>query len=263
MQVGELRLANMFYEQRGPLVFSASLHLAALVLFGVWALVSPEKPPEELVFEIVEPPSGGYAPPPALEPLAYETEEVAMPTEEEMTPPESPMVPVPSEPVVETIPVEKRPQPTSLEDFERQFGKIEMSNVRRTPRENRPAIDLSAELKALRDSLSEISIESLPRAEINASSAADQRTLASYLARFRALVARNIERHPISGDLLRVTIRCDILAGGQVTNITVVRSSGDPVFDRKAVAAFGAIRIFDAPPGNKPLLGLSFPVLQE
>lgn len=281
----------MFYEQRGPLVFSASVHLIILVGVAIWALAAPQKKPEELVFEIVEPPAGGFAQPQEeqpMQPITYQSEQVDMPTLDEIVLPERPMVPVEipppvveqpkPEPVVEkVIPVEKpkpKPKPVekqpvaapkmSLEEFQRMQGEIKVQNVRTKPQQQKAQkIDLSADLRKLKQNLSEFKVEGLSSSQMSSSSVTSQDQLASYLSRFRAALRRAVERHPISGAPLRVTVRCDISGGGHVSNVSIVSGSGDAVFDRKVVAAFRKIRIFDAPPDNIGFNGISFELVQE
>lgn len=280
--INEFRLANMFYEQRGPLVFSASVHLALIVVFGIWSLVKPEKPPEELVFELVSPPSGGYAQAEPFAPVVYERgEQAELPTEDEIVLPERPMVPVREipkveeqplvrkepvvveKPVVEEKPVEQAAPTMSREEFLKAFNKKdEAQNVRTTPREA-PKIDLSKDISKLKQSLNALGLESLPRANVSSMSVSDQQTLASYLARLREALRRSVERHPIAGAPLQVVVSCDISGGGHISNVRVVKSSGDPAYDRKVVDAFKKVRIFDAPPDNLGFTAIPFRFVQE
>src|SRR5690606_11404681 len=169
-----------------------------------------------------------------------------------------------------TIPVEKaKPEPVetpkmSFEEFQRQQGKVEIQNVRTTPAPKpAPKIDLSADLKKLKQSLSEFRIDSLSSSQMSTSRVTSQDQLASYLSRFRAALRRAVERHPISGVPLRVTVRCDISGGGHVSNVSIISRSGDAEFDRKVVAAFRKNRIFVAPPDNIGFNGISFELVQE
>lgn len=280
--MNEFRAAGIFYEQRGPLVLSAILHLVLLVVFAISLLISPPKKPEELVFEIVSPPGPqADVPRPTLQQLEYESENVEMPTEDEIVLPERPMIPVPApEPVVEEAPPEEsivvkpppkkavpeakpepKPQPMSLEEFQKKFGPIKPSNV---PKPTKPEDRrVKVELSDLAKNLNEFQIDSLPSAQISASSVSSQQTLESYLAGFRATVRRNLEDHPFSGRELVAKVQCDISANGYVSNARVVVSSGDPVFDKKALDAFKRIRVFQAPPDNRGFTGLRFDLVQK
>ena len=283
--MSDLRITDIFYDQRGPLVLSASLHLVLLVFFAIWLLASPEKKPEELVFELVSAPPPGAAERPTLEQLRYQSEQVDLPTEEEIVLPERPMIPAPKpEPVVEKPapreepvvvetpkprPVEQKvverpepkPQQMSLEDFQKQFGPIKPTNIRKQapPQQRTVKVDVSD----LARNLADFDIDNRSTADINASSASDQQELSSYLSRFRATVRRNLENHPFSGSELVARVQCDISANGYVSNARIIASSGDPQFDRKALAAFKSVRVFDSPPDNQPLIGVKFTLKQK
>ncbi|MDQ8203281.1 TonB family protein [Pelagicoccus sp. SDUM812003] len=273
----EIRLANMFYEQRGPLVFSASAHLVAVIVFAILGLVSPEKDPEELVFELVSPPSGGYAqetPLTPIDPIQYRSEQIDLPTEDEIVLPERPLVPVEiPEPVVERRPVVEQPKPVetkpvetprmSLEDFRRMHGD-EVKNVRAKPSPtSAPRIDLSKDLQQLQKSLNDLGLKSIPGVDVSSMSVSDQQTVANYLARLRAALKRMVERHPIPGTPLRAVVSCDISGGGHISDVKLVRGSGDPVYDRKVMESFRKLRIFDAPPDNVGYSDVPFTFVQE
>lgn len=274
--VNEFRMANMFYEQRGPMVFSASVHLVALVVFGIWSLISPKEKPAEQIFELVLPPPGGYAEDRSVPEVKYERgEQAELPTEEDIVLPdrpapkiivgkppvveEQPMVPVePIEqplvkkeppPVVEKTPPAEEEQPMSHEEFLKQFNQdTSIKNVGTTKQKPKKTFDLSADLKRLQQDLDKLGLKDLPRSDVSSMSVSDQQAVASYLARLNALLRRSVDRHPMGATPLVVTVTIDISGGGHITNIRVTKRSGDAQFDQKVVDAFKRIRIFDAPP---------------
>lgn len=271
-----VRLANMFYDQRGPLVFSASVHLVLLVVVAIWALVTPEKEPEEFVFDLVPPPASGSFETPTenatMEEVRYEkSEDQPLPTLDEIEIPERPPrvveiempEPEPEPEVVETVeeqplveqPVveQPKPKPMSYEEYLAQNPDADkIKNVDKRPVQRKPAaqIDLSR-LKKL-----DVTIGNLPSTEIAAYTTADVSAVNAYVASFKVALKRAIESHPQAANQLSVRIECDIAANGRVTNVRIVQGSGDPVFDRKVVEAYRRVGIFQPPPKGRALIQL-------
>lgn len=271
----------MFYEQRGPLVFSASLHLALLVGVAIWLMVSPSKDPKEFEFELVPPPSGGFArstaevPLEPLETIKFERAPLEMPSLEDIVLPEREPIVVevemPPEPTPQTVeqPVVEvaapTPKPMTWEEFQQQNKDAnKRKNVRTTPppTQQRPQIDLTKDLVALKNSLNQFSISSLPSAEIASYSTADQAALSGYISGFKSALKRNVADHPIRGAKLSALVSCDIAANGRVTNVRIIRSSGDAVFDRKILDGYSRIANFNAPPKRDALMGLQIEFIQ-
>ncbi|MBC2605691.1 TonB family protein [Pelagicoccus albus] len=274
-----IRAAGVLYEQRGPLVFSASVHLAILIIVAIWALVSPEKEPEDFNFELVPPPSGGFAQPLAEQPLQplekikYERQPVEeLPTLDDIVLPERAPIKVEVELPPEPAPVEEpkivvqetKPKPMSFEEYLKNNPDAnKVKNVRKTPEpSNRPKVDLTKDVAALRQSLSEFSIANLPATEIESYSLADQSALSGYIASFKAVLKQSVANHPLRGAKLSALVSCDIAANGRVSNVRIVRSSGDPEFDRKVLAGYGSIGTFSRPPKGSPLIGLEIEFVQ-
>ncbi len=76
----------MYFDQRGPLIFSASLHFAIIVVFIIKSMVQPEKEPEELIFELYSPPASAGAI--ESKPVEYVPEDLDLPTPDEIPDPE-------------------------------------------------------------------------------------------------------------------------------------------------------------------------------
>ena len=264
--MSEIRLANMFYEQRGPLVFSASVHLAIVVVAAIVALIGPKKEPEELVFILSAPPPAGGTQAKELPVLDYEPEDVPMPTIEDIKLPERPKPePVTREPEPQVIETPKQietgpPKPKTMtpEEFERMYGKITRTNVPKetqTQQPRNPNIDINQFSKNL-DTID------LGTSTSNLSQASKDE-VASYIASFRMAVSRAVESHPFSGRALRVRVSCDIAANGKVSNVRILEGSGDSRFDQKVLSAFRSIQFFDAPPDNRPFSGIKFTLIQD
>lgn len=266
----DVRLGNMFYEQRGPLVLAASVHLALLVLGSVWLLLVPEQEKEPFQFELVPPPSGGTMRSealPTLDSIEYEPVDASMPTLEDMVVPERPVqtieievLPEPvvekSEPVVEAIPPKQ--EMISLDDFFKDDPDAnKVKNVRKTPvkTQRRPLIEVP-EFRG-------VEIGNLPPAEIASYSQADQDALGSYIAGFKASLKRAVVSHPSRGTKLSALVICDILANGTVRNVRIVRASGDADFDRKVLAGYSRLSSYVPPPKGKALMGLQIEFIQQ
>ena len=268
-----VRVAGVFYEQRGPLVFSASVHLVLLVVFAIWALFSPEKEPEEFNFELVPPPppAGAETPTemPTLEEVTYERQpDEALPTLDDIQLPERPVIkvevelppePVPEEqPVVELEQPKAQPQTMSWEEFQKQNRDANKVKNERTTPVRQKSVNLQ-----FQPNLSTVQIDSIPLADLENYSMADQSELDSYIAGFKALLGKNVKDHPFRGNKLSAVVICDITAGGHVTNIRLVEGSGDAEFDRKVIAGYKSIGIFSKPPRGIPLIGLRIEFLQQ
>lgn len=259
----EFGFVEVFYDQRGPLVLSASLHLIALVAFGIWALMGPHKLPEELVFELVSPPAGAYVeemPLTAIE--EFQSEDVPMPDPEEFESIEEALVPIEMPPEPEPALEEAPPQQQiSIDDFEALRGRpIEIQNQRPEQDRQTQTIDLSEHVESLKQELTKFRVPKLSQSQMDSLSASDQALLSAYWSGFVKSIADAVEKTAHRG--LSVTLSCDISSGGFVTNERIVRSSGDSEFDRKALAAFKAVRYYLPPPNNKQQIGLEFDLYQ-
>lgn len=269
-----LREENLFFDQKGPLVLSATIHLVAIFGFFLWSLVAPDKKPEELVFVLSEPPAAAASEASDGPQLRYEPERVEIPTIEPLkpVPPREALPTLPPDPVVEAPkpkpkPVETKPEPAptmTLEEFQKLHGKIDKPQNVRDPAKNPPKpVDLSKDIAQMTRSLKALGSLSLPPAKIESMSLSDQNALLSYFDRFKSRLARETERHPVGSALLRARVRFDISASGIVSGATLVGSSGDSLFDQKVLDAFRRIRSFEAPPSGQAYRGLTLEIVQE
>ena len=263
--MGELRVAGIFYENRGPLVFSASLHLVVLVAVAIYVMVSPSKLPEDLGFILVSPPGASgqaQAARQSIESPMYESgEEEYMPTSDDIVLPERPILPEEPEASAEIREVEMtpaKPKKMTLAEFEALNGKIEEDRRVRNVKPSKPrntALNFSA--------LKNIQIGSVSASEYASGSQGAQDALNSYLARFQQAIRNAIEKHTIFGAPLHVKVRCDISAGGIVSNVAIVESSGDSQFDQKALDAFKRLHYSDPPPDGRGFRMVVFPLYQN
>lgn len=259
------RVTGVFYEQRGPLVFSASLHLVLLVSAAIWLLFSPEEEPEEFNFELVPPPAPSAVAVqkelPTLEEIVYEPEPVEpLPTLEDIQLPERPPIEVvveqPSEPLVE---VEETPpqRKMTLEEARKLIPNLDqVKNQRTTPTPSRTVeLDFKPEIPT-------VQIDSAVWNELPVVDAEHRSERQQYIASFIAMLQSNVADHPVTGRKRVTLVSCDILANGRVTNIRILKSSGDPAYDQKVKQAYERIGVFAKPPRGIALPDLRIDFVQ-
>ncbi|MBK1877514.1 TonB family protein [Pelagicoccus mobilis] len=253
------------------------MHLVLLVGAAIWALFSPEEEPEEFKFELVPPPPAASAETsddlPTLEEVTYDSQPVEpLPTLDDIQIEERPPIevvvempepePTPVEVEQPLIPVEqpKPPEPKKMswKDFMKQNPDADKEKNKRT----KPVPQKPVQLK-FQPNLSSVQIDSIPLAELESYSMAEQSELDGYIASFKATLQRNVKDHPFRGSKLSAVVICDITAGGHVTNIRLLQTSGDAEFDRKVVAGYRSIGIFARPPKGIALTGLRIEFLQQ
>ncbi len=235
----------MYFDLKGPLVISASLHFALLVFFMIKSMVQPDKKPEELIFELYSPPPSGAVQPseplPTYEPETIELPEIPdLPEEDVLEPePEDPIEPEPEpEPKIETV---------NFQDFVRD-NPIEKKPI---PKPKPPKrIDISKPFEQLEKNLTEIADITLPRTVLSSTtSSADQDKLKSYFASLVQAITSSVELHPSRGAPLQTKVLFDLAPNGRISNVRIVKGSGDSEFDRKVVDGFKRLGGFSPPPG--------------
>ncbi len=237
----------MYFDQRGPLIFSASLHFAIIVVFIIKSMVQPEKKPEELVFELYSPPANAGVV--ESKPTTYETVPLDLPTEEEIPDPEPRELPPEPEVIPEeVIPDEPEPQPTiNFDDF-RSTNPIRKQRVptqKPPPKRNN---QLDRVVENLVSGLKDIDVV-LPEATIGSLTASDQSQLESYFGQLIQAISGSVEIHPLAGSPLKTKVQFDLAPTGRISGARVVTSSGDAVFDQKVIDGFKRLARFKAPPG--------------
>ena len=249
----------MYFDQRGPLVLSASLHFAVLVALALFAIIKPFDKREEFQFELVA--AAMAAPAPANVPvIQYESEPLDLPKPEEfietveLEPLETPPDPVPEPPVQQ--------EKISFDDFVKEHGPVKPQNISRSKPKPQQRVDLSRQVESMTRSLQDLMNTNLPQTKIDSLSSAQQDALASYFAQLKQRIKNAMETHPLGARSLQVVVQFDLAPTGRISNAKISRGSGDPVFDQKALDAFKKVPFFGAPPGFTASETLSFTIVQ-
>jgi colicin import membrane protein len=114
--------------------------------------------------------------------------------------------------------------------------KAEAEAKRRAEAEAKRKAEGEAKQKAAEQALQEqLAAE---RAQLDAArERANQGVVAEYTAAIKQKVQRNWIQPPASGSGLSCTVQVRLIPGGDVASVQIVRSSGDPTFDRSVEAA--------------------------
>lgn len=245
---------------------SLALHgVAAVLIFGLtfWLARSPEVPP--MIFELVAGPptnpnatvadSGGPeldVDLPKIKPLSPE----AMRPEPEVIP-EPPKVepkqavktppkqePKKTEPKKAEVKKTEPPKQVSYDQFVKQHGKPQPKQVSKAPSPIKaPRINTEAITKDLTRGGGGGGGTALTRPE--------QDLLGNYLSQLIQALRLAHEKPPGVEEGLEAQVTFNIAANGDMTNVRITRSSGDPDFDRSAVEAFRRVGSIGPPPNRK------------
>jgi len=254
----------MYFDQKGPLIFSASIHFAVVVFFLINSMIDPEKPPEEMVFELV----ASATAPPREAPLQDESIEYVPddPFEMPIIPDEEPPV-IPVDPPVqvarvEAAPVEPPPKPKTMSADEFfQKNPIKRQNIPppKPPKRN----DLSKEFDRLQKNLAQLNDIILPSTVFEGISPTDQDEIAVFLASLKQAIYHAVESHPVGGEPLKVRVSFYIVPNGRVSGAVVVGPSGDVEFDRKVLDGFRRLKSLRAPSGWTETKPLTWTIIQS
>ena len=238
----------MYFDQKGPLIFSASIHFAVVVFFLIKSMVNLDKPPEELIFILSAPPSAAELEEPTIE---YTSDPFEMPDIPDLPPviPEVIEPPAEQEPEL-VIPVEieskPKPKPTSYKDFIKETP-IEPQKI---PKRQPPKrIDLSNEIDRLKKNLPQPSEISMPSTEWNELSNVNQDALSDYFASLKQAILQAIEAHPMTAKPLRTKVQFNLAPNGGLSGAIIISGSGDAVFDRKVIEGLRRLKRYGSPPG--------------
>ncbi|MFW6218321.1 MAG: energy transducer TonB [Verrucomicrobiota bacterium] len=239
-----MRLA---FKKNPPFWTSVILHLVVLLCLFLGTIVEAFRPKEPVhVFEMVSPPAetaeessepASEPPPPVELPEVAPLEPLPDIEISEPAPPEP--APAPRE-RPEPKPAEPEPKRMSYEEFLKQnpVKEPKPQPVRSKPKFNRPVID--APKLVIPDATAQ-------NPNPQQLSQSDMNELAAYNARLRArLDAAWNKPENLGGVRIEATVRFDVSAGGRITNVRLVPSSGNAAFDQSVKAAFS--RIADAGP---------------
>lgn len=228
----------MTRETRQSMLLSVLIHGAGVGVFLLLLLAERWlERPEPVVLELVSP---AAAPAPVVEQPEPEVEEAPEPFPLERPEPmadlpEIPDAPAEPEPVRERLRFEEwartRDLPERVQRVERERRAVETPRIETDLRER-----LEAELPAI-----EVGGFELNQLQ-------DDRALRRYLARLRAAIEGGFTG---SGEGLEAEVEFSVSASGVVGNVRLIESSGDAVFDRRAVEAVQRVRGLGAPPGGR------------
>ena len=256
----------MYFDQKGPLIFSASIHFALLVFFLIKTMIDPEEEPEEFIFELVPPPSAAAAAPTDPVPTYEPTEAFEMPDIPKPEPIERPL----PEP-----PPERRPDPQPTIPIEREKPPPRMTrdqffNGREPPKQRIPTqtaqprrnIDLENTVNRLTQNLQNFDI-SLPSTTLSNLSPVDQDQLTLYFASLKQAIVNSIEKHALGATPLQTKVRFDLAPSGSITGVKILAGSGDAAFDRKVLAGFKKLGRFRPPPSLTTVETLDLTIRQS
>ncbi len=242
----------MYFDQRGPLVLSASIHFAALVALIIFAFFEPFTKPKDFQFELVSPAVASPSAP-SLPTIEYQSEPLDLPKPEDIV--VEPLEPVSEPPVQE--------EKISFDDFVKEHGPVKPQNISRSKPKPTSPVDLSRQVESMTRSLQQLADMDLPQTKIDSLSSAQQDQLASYFGRLKQRIKNAMATHPLGARTLQVVVQFDLAPTGRISNALIFKSSGDPVFDQKALDAFRKVPFFEAPPGFTSSETLSFTIVQS
>jgi TonB family protein len=241
----------MYFDQKGPLIFSASIHFAVVIFFVIKSMVNPEKPPEELIFILSAPPPLSSATEQEDSTISYDEEEFVMPDIPDL-PPVIPEEPEPEPPVERepelVIPLEEKPKPkaTSYAEYIKE-NKIPDQKI---PKPRAPKrIDLSDLVDRLKNNLPQPSDISMPSTDWNELSNVNQDQLSRYFAALKQAILQAIESHPMTAKSLKTKVQFYLAPNGAISGAVIVSGSGDAAFDQKVIAGFRRLKRHGRPPG--------------
>lgn len=242
-----------------PSAFFASLVLHLLVLaagvvLALWLNRAPEIQP--FVFETVDAseiaPPAEAAPPQiavVVPPPAAPTPPPAAPRPPPPQPQPPPPAPPPAAPAPRqpppTTPAPEPPRTVSYEEFVRQQSR-QLERNQRVP-EPRPVAVPRIDTTAITRDLQEFA----RRQTAPGTTAAQLRELDAYIARLIAALRAAHQKPDGLSELLSAKVSFHIAADGTLSNVRVVRSSGDAAFDRSVTQAFAAVRSIGPVPGRR------------
>lgn len=213
------------------------------------------EPLPELSVDIPEPEPIELPEPPPPEPEPEPVQETPPPPKPQPVIQETPHPPVPvEEPKIEPKPEPKpkpKPKIISLDDYEKEHGKIEapdLKEIQKATPKPRPTIDTSEFEKKIRDA-----VGSVPELDVlNTTTAEDTDIMKAWRAMLAASLDKlwkQIDTKGLGGK--EVTVTFFISAGGSISSVKVVRSSGLPRLDSLAVQTVQRLGSFQRPPSGK------------
>ncbi len=93
--------------------------------------------------------------------------------------------------------------------------------------------------------------ENLRQAQVKADRVAEMNEVDRFIALIRAKITRSWHKPPGSKEGQTVVLRLNLFPTGELSNATIIKGSGDPVFDRSALSAAKSISKYPVPSGNR------------
>ncbi len=239
--------------------YSVALHVLVAVAMFAWALIEVLFPEEvvdnKTVFNLVEPQ------PEQLQNSQQDDEKTDEDINVDKVEKIDPLVDIPAtppEPIEKKIdkptekPVEKKidkptekpiekPKVVDIEQW-RKKNKISPTNKRRSKKRNQIKVDKIAIEKSSLDSIS-ISTDTSTSSEM-------QDILSSYVTQIHNIVHANWKIPTVDRDEISVRVSFNVSRSGAISNIRIVRSSGNKDYDDSTIRALKSVRI-PAPPDRK------------
>ncbi len=226
---------------------SMLVHLVVIgLLFFSWKsaekVVMPKAMPQHVTAMIVEKPQAQPKPaqpqPNKPEPKKPEPKPEPKPApkptpkpEPKPTPKPEPKKPEAKKPDPRKQPEPKKPEPKKPEPtkVEPKSDSVDFSDL------------LQSEMKELEKLPKQTAAKSAPTPTASTPSASTSSSQSDetqeYIAAIQQAISRNWIRPPSARTGMMVTLRINLLPGGELNNVNVVESSGNPAFDRSAMAA--------------------------
>lgn len=267
----------------GSFFLSLLLHLALAVALVAFAYLLRQKEPENTqLFEVVRGPGDDYmaTDAPASEQPSDPSFKIDMPEPlpdpvipdpvvipEPVTPPDpvvipdpvpvppkptpAPTKPTPAPPKATPAPTKPKATPTprqtmTKEDFDKKFGKTSNASTapKTAPAPVKPTlVDPGAVTDGLRNNSQGGGGTAL--------TAQMQSQMDAYFARLLALLKKAHQKPPGLSDQLVTTVSYHVSAAGTVSQVRIVRSSGNQAFDNSVLAAFATLPPLGARPDGK------------
>lgn len=220
-------------EYRGPVILALGLHASIILLLSlnlsfcerdIVLLPVPAHVKAVLIERVPTAPVAAPAVEPVSEPAPIPVVQPELPKPK----------PLPQKPVAKPVPKKPVPKPV-VKALEPKIA------AKPTPKEKPqpPPPDFSALLDqeenalATRDAVKKAASQQAQR-DLSARTLQDQKTVNEYTALIRAEVEKRWSRPPSARTGMQAELRITLIPGGEVLDVQLVKSSGDPAFDRSA-----------------------------
>ncbi len=277
----------MVAKTRTAFFYAVALHIAAIVAIAlVVLLVRTQTKPPQGIFELVAGPGNDLtatqapakgtqdgdtvelklppAPPaprhreriapaparPEAVPVPRQAEAVPVPRQPEARPPVTRTREETKPAVRERAPAEHE-QRMSYEEYVKRFGAPKAPSASES-RVRRPIRAPRIDVRGIADGVLRGAASSRAGSGGTALTATEHSALEGYIARLIVALRQNHEKPPGLSDLLSADVRFHIAADGTITDVRIVRSSGNEAFDQSCLEAFRRLGSIGPKPDGKP-----------